>query len=821
MPAAIPYIVYAIGTYIGVNAAVVAVAVIVASALVSNYQKRKQQRAARDAYNASLEDRLVMTATANAARSRVYGRTRNVDGVLFKGTHGTHNEKYTLVTAIAGHSIDGVEKIYFNDVPVSLVADGVAVTGGAVGGQGYWVSTAPYGTQTNVSAQMPLTVSGGGGSVVLPNTPVSGSVSVTFTQDGGSYSPTTISVVGNTVTVSGAPMDAVYDVNYQHVRNDYFARVWIYNGDAGQTLYPLLNPKFPSLITANDKFSGIAIIVIELLYSQDVFPNGVPNVSAVMRGARVLDPRDGVTRWTENPALIGRDWCLYANGGDMTAADINEASFIAAANACDVVTVFNTTAGNETRPLYQCGIVCDTALAADDQFGEIVESMAGQSVFSGGKMKVVAGVYRAPVIAIDDTWLNSAGAVTIVKDIQKADLVNCFKPVIANADGYIDGATGPTTSVAYTSTPMPLVRSQTFIDADGQELLRENVMLGVTRNVHAQHICGVLMRHMRDSMLVTIRCNMKAWQLEVFDVVTLTLPVFGFVAKEFEVMGWKYTLDGGVELTLKETAASIYQVNGSLSVLDAAQNTALPLPWVVEQVTGVTVTSGGALVDGWPTTRTQVSWNAVVSDSVRQSGTIQIQYTIATDALPSGDWLMVTERGDATSTVIPGLLANIAYVFRVRAVNTLGVAGKWSTQKTHIISEPPLIDTPIIDDEAAAVALIARNAGGSTTSATIIATLSWLNDTDGPVDVQCDYSAIINTTGIGVDYVAFSSEVTGGGAVGTASPLIGNTPTLVTYVEQRTVPAGQTVTVYLNKTATGSVTLVWSNAVVRITAVKR
>jgi hypothetical protein len=48
-----------------------------------NHQRRKQQRAARDAFNSSVQDRLVMTATAQAARSRVYGRVRNVDGVVF------------------------------------------------------------------------------------------------------------------------------------------------------------------------------------------------------------------------------------------------------------------------------------------------------------------------------------------------------------------------------------------------------------------------------------------------------------------------------------------------------------------------------------------------------------------------------------------------------------------------------------------------------------------------------------------------------------------------------------------------------------------
>ena len=52
----------------------IAIAITVVSAISSNHQRIKAERKARDDYNASLEDRLVMTDTANGARSRVYGR---------------------------------------------------------------------------------------------------------------------------------------------------------------------------------------------------------------------------------------------------------------------------------------------------------------------------------------------------------------------------------------------------------------------------------------------------------------------------------------------------------------------------------------------------------------------------------------------------------------------------------------------------------------------------------------------------------------------------------------------------------------------------
>lgn len=702
MPAAIPFIIQAVGYYLGVNAIVVAAVTLAASAAISSYQKRKAQRQQRDAYNASLEDRLVMTATANAPRSILYGRARNCDGVVFKGTHGNNSEFYTLVVALGHGESDGIESVYFGDLAVNLISDGVDVGGG--GGVGYFVNTAPYTKSVLKSASASFTATGGTGSVVLPFPPVAGSVAVTMTVDGDSY-PATPVVVGSTVTVSGV-MDGQWTATYQYVEALRYAKVWKYRGAAGQDVSLLLAPRFPGLIKPTDKFQGMTLVVVQLTYDQDVFPTGVPAISAVVRGRRLYDPRTGVTAWSENPALIARDWALLGNGGGAAADEIVDAAFSAAANACDVSTGFILAGGaSETRPLFQCGIVCKLDVKPDDLFGEMVLAMAGKWGWSSGRLTVVAGTYRAPVLAIDDTWLTDVEDILVVKDPPQTDVVNVYRPIISNADGYTGTVNGEGSTVAYTSTPMPEVRSSVYIAADGRELPREMTMLGVTRNVHAQHICAVLMRDQRDGLIVQLPCNNKAFILELFDVVTLSLAHFGFVAKQFEVQGWSYEFDKGVKLMLKETAALIYSVNTGLQVLDLAPNTALPLPWLVPVVSGLTVTSGTpALQDGWPQTRTLVQWTAVTDEAVRQSGKIEIQFTEVVTGVPlpaNDDWPGVTEEGGATSTTIVGLRARAVYVFRVRAINTLGVRGRWSVQVAHINADPPPLDTPGLAEGAA------------------------------------------------------------------------------------------------------------------------
>lgn len=660
--------------FIAANAAAInTIAAITASSLHSSHQKRKAAAAARAAFNASLEDRLVMQATVQGPRSRVYGRVRNVDGILFKTTHGDDSEFYTWVVALAGHQVDAIETIYFDDVAVTLDGDG-------------YVQTAPWSNATIKSASVPVTLSGGAGSVTLPHDAVGGSVTVTIETSSEAYGSQTLAataiVSGTSVTISGGPVDGEYRVFYQYQDTSSPAvRVRKYLGAPGQDLYPDLVATVGggTDLTSADEFQGMAALLVTMEYSQDAFPTGVPQISAVMRGALVNDPRSGTTAWTENPALIARDWLLYAHGGALQSADLVEAAFTAAANACDVSTAFPAASGTQTRPLYEAGIVIplDDSSPPDEVLSEIVEAMAGQWCWSAGRVTVRAGVYRAPVVEITEDWVTSAADITVVGQTATADLVNVMRPTISDA------------AQGYVVVPVAEVRSSAFITLDGDvEWPRELTLGAVTRAVHAQHVCGVLMRETRDGLTCTLPCNLRAYQLEVFDVVELTLPTFGWSGKLFEVLGWQFSLPGGVLLTLRELAAANYSVDTALDEMTSAANTGLPNPSSVPQVEGVALSSGtSTLVDGTLVTRLQVTWDAVASAAVRQSGAIEVQYAKAIGTLGNEDWLAAAPApGYATTATIYGLQAGVHYLVRVRARNTLGVVGAWSYQAAHRIA---------------------------------------------------------------------------------------------------------------------------------------
>src|SRR6185312_8338832 len=132
-------------------------------------------------------------------------------------------------------------------------------------------------------------------------------------------------VAGSVVSWSGGTGYPV-TVNYQSDRFDSKARIRGYVGSPTQDLSADLIALGISGINSTHKFKGIACILVTLQFDQDAFPQGVPQMSAKVRGAKVLDPRTSVTAWTQNPALIARDWAVYAQGGGASTTEIVDPS---------------------------------------------------------------------------------------------------------------------------------------------------------------------------------------------------------------------------------------------------------------------------------------------------------------------------------------------------------------------------------------------------------------------------------------------------------------------------------------------------------------
>jgi hypothetical protein len=118
-----------------------------------------------------------------------------------------------------------------------------------------------------------------------------------------------------------------------------FARIKKSLGDEG-TAQP-----FPDLVSesgglwssAGHLQAGCTKLYVRLSHNPDLFPNGVPNVTAEVRGALVLDPRTDATGWSNNAALALSNYLTstdYGLGADM-AMEIHDDDHVSAANSCD------------------------------------------------------------------------------------------------------------------------------------------------------------------------------------------------------------------------------------------------------------------------------------------------------------------------------------------------------------------------------------------------------------------------------------------------------------------------------------------------------
>jgi len=88
--------------------------------------------------------------------------------------------------------------------------------------------------------------------------------------------------------------------------------------------------------TTNHRLQGIAYIYITLTKDQDIYPNGVPNFSAIVRGKKILDTRTSITKFTSNVALFAYDYLSQAEYGFQT-SDVSTTNISAQANICDEI----------------------------------------------------------------------------------------------------------------------------------------------------------------------------------------------------------------------------------------------------------------------------------------------------------------------------------------------------------------------------------------------------------------------------------------------------------------------------------------------------
>jgi hypothetical protein len=436
-------------------------------------------------------------------------------------------------------------------------------------------------------------------------------------------------------------------------------------GSPDQTADTSLIAAAPDKWTADHRLRGRAYIYVRLTKNPDLFPNGIPNIRARVKGKKVYDPRSTLTAWSANAALCTADYLTAAEGlAASYATEIDEDLLIAAANVCDEDV---TLAGGGTEKRYTCNGAFLTAEQPKDVLGKLKVAMAGHIINSGGRWGVYAGAWRAPDVTLTEDDLRGSAKVT--PRISRRELFNGVKGVYSSPGN------------AWQPADFPAVTNATYLAEDQGQSNWLDVDLQFTHSAAtAQRLAKIELERVRQQISVILPCKLSALRVRPPDVVGLTLAKFGWTAKPFEVIGCKIVVDRGedgapyigVDLVLRETASGVYDwASGEETTVDLAPDTLLPNPFTV-------IPPGAPVVveEQYATTGSAgVKSRALVSVAINNDADV-VQWGIEYRVAGSAAWVRrAPVRG------FPDVLDDLAparYEFRARAFNRLGVGSAYS-----------------------------------------------------------------------------------------------------------------------------------------------
>lgn len=129
--------------------------------------------------------------------------------------------------------------------------------------------------------------------------------------------------------------------------------------------------------TNSHRLQGIAYLYITLKKSQDVFPTGVPNISAIVDGMRIYDPRTDSLKFTCNTALFAYDYIRASYG--FASSDVDATNAAAQANICEEIV--SVTAVNYTAARVDAAtdIITLTGDLLALEYGDVVNVSTGGS----------------------------------------------------------------------------------------------------------------------------------------------------------------------------------------------------------------------------------------------------------------------------------------------------------------------------------------------------------------------------------------------------------------------------------------------------------
>ena len=634
--------------------------------------------------NQSLTDRTQNIREPVSARQIIYGRIRVGGVVTLVESSSTNNEFLHIILSLAGHPVEAIEDIFFDDVLVPLDDDGLA-TGDFAG---------------------------------------------------------LVQIKKGLGTVGG-------------------------DGDFNATL----QANIPTIWTEDHKQTGVAKLYIRLKFDRDKF-SSIPVITCVVRGKKVFDPRDSVTRWSSNASLCLRDYLTDTEIGFGEAdANINDVDWIAEANICeedvpllsqtDTFTVDDTTdivtldtdplaisalaVGNLVRltttgtlptglslstdyywiPIragvgmlasskanafawtaiditdtgtgvhtidrqdelrYLCDGLIRTDTAHKNIIGDLLSSCGGRITYQGGQWNMLTASFRSPTVSYDEE--DTIVPLQIQALTTRRELINAARGVFSDSDNN------------WKADDFPAVKNTTYFNEDLFERLWADLQFNFTASsIAAQRMAKIEVERGRQQIAFTLVVDLRGMLNKAGDVINYSNSKMGWTNKQFEIARWNglvfEDVDGvptpSVSMDLRETASGIFDwVQGEETKVDLAPNTNLPSPNEVGEPEALLLQSGTDQLfvgnDGTVISRILVTWDAPTGEFLIDG------YEVEFKKSGEASWSTLSTSHEGRRLFIQPVQDGIDYDVRVRSANVTGAKSGYVQELGHTVtgkSAPP------------------------------------------------------------------------------------------------------------------------------------
>lgn len=539
---------------------------------------------------------LVNSRDAAAPQEIVYGTVRKGGPITYLETVNGGSVLYQII-AIAAHEVDAIEAIYINDEVATLSNDSFGPNNRGREGAG-WV------------------------------------LNDNWTDDPGEHEIRIFYHLGNqtsiTDTFANSSVESLDSVFFDTGDTDLDSQNF---GGTGQ-------PTKASFVG-----NGIAYIFVRYSYASGVFRNGIPTITARVRGKKVFNPVTTGTSYSSNAARCIRDYLTSAYG--LNDPEIDDTVLSAATNTCDEDVDLKVPDGDP--PQTEKRYTLNGVVRADQSYGDVLQQMmascGGTLFWGGGKWKLVVGEYNAPTktLTLDDL----RSEISLQTRVNLRDQFNKVQGTFVDQDNRYIVADYP----PYPA-PADYPTSTFLVEDDGVEQPLNLDLPFTTSAATAQRLAKMTLFRGREQMTFSADFGLNAFDVEVGEIVALTIDRYGWTEKEFEVVGWRFGAndeagDLRVTLALRETSEAAFDWDAEESEI-TSNNTGLETP----RLSASTIDLDGSTV----------SRNDSGQLIVKESGvdTVQLNASAATegssdDATPSqlGTGINTPHRVSTASIVIP------------------------------------------------------------------------------------------------------------------------------------------------------------------------